>query len=110
MVQLYLPLVFTHNSVPGVPRKSFLREVYALRFVRMIAVGRILGYKFGSSTSFMLQQVEKRWSNYPCRLFLHAIVFLACPGNPFFAMFTRSVRANDCCWQNPWLQVRLIHL
>ena len=31
MVLLYLPLVFTRNSVPGVPRKSFLRGVCALR-------------------------------------------------------------------------------
>src|SRR5579883_2641916 len=78
-------------------------------FVRTIAVGRILGYRFGSSTSFKLPEVEKRWSNYLCHLFLHARGFLACPGNPFFAAFARSVRANDCCWQNPWLPVRLIH-
>src|SRR5689334_4605125 len=31
MAQLSLPLVFTRNSVPGVPRKSFLRDVCALR-------------------------------------------------------------------------------
>ena len=78
--------------------------------MRTIAVGRILGYRFGSSTSFKLQQVDKRWTNYLCHLFLHAISFLACPLNPFFATFGRSVRANDCCWQNPWLPVWLIHL
>src|SRR5579883_2078940 len=58
----------------------------------------------------MLQQVEKRWSNYLFHLFLHGIAFLACPLNPFFATFARSIRANDCCWQNPWLPVWLIHL
>ena len=31
MVQLSLPLVFTRNSVRGVPRKSFLRDVGTLR-------------------------------------------------------------------------------
>ena len=31
LVQLSLPLVFSRNSVPGVPRKSFLRDVCALR-------------------------------------------------------------------------------
>src|SRR5690348_13642735 len=43
-------------------------------------------------------------------MFLHAIAFLACPANPFFAAFARSVHVNSCCWQNPWLPVRRIHL
>ena len=64
--------------------------------MRNIVVGRILGYRFGSSTSFKLQQTEKRWSNYLCHLFLNKIAFLACPGNPFFAPFARSVLQGVC--------------
>ena len=71
---------------------------------------RVLCYRFGSSTSFKLQQVQKRWSNYLFHLLLHAIAFLACLGNPFFAAFARLVRVNDCYWLNSWLPVRLIHL
>src|SRR5690242_18277988 len=99
MVQLSMPLVFTRNSVPGVPWNSFLRGVCALRSCERLLLA-ILGYRFGSYTSFKLQQVEKRWSNYLCHLFLHAIAFLECHGIPFFAAFARSVRANDCCWQS----------
>src|SRR5579883_1995689 len=110
MVQLSLPLVFTRNSVPGVPRKSFLRDGCALRSCERLLVAESLVTRFGSFTSFMLQQVEKRWSNYLCHLVLHAIAFLACPENPYFAGFARSVRVNDCYWHNPLQPVRLIHL
>ena len=169
MVHLYFPLVFSRNSVPGEPGKSFLHNVCSLRgckrlllakslvtgsarppplscnkcrndgpfifptcfytkqrskrareilssprllapWVQTITVGRILGYRFGSSTSSTLQKVEKRWSIYLSHLFLHTTAFLVCPGNPFFTTFARSVGANDCCWQNPWTPVRLIHV
>src|SRR5579883_3323251 len=106
MVQLNFPLVFTRN-IPGVPRKSFLRDVSTLRSCERLRLAESL--VTGSAHPPPLScNKEKRWSNYHSHLFSHAIAFLACLRNPFFATFARSVRANDCCWQNPWLPVRLI--
>ena len=70
MVQLSLPIVFHAIAFLVCPANPLFAT---FAFVRTIAVGRILGYRFGSSTSFKLQQVEKRWSNYLFHLFLHAI-------------------------------------
>src|SRR5690348_16512061 len=96
MVPLCFPLVFTRNSIPGVPMKSFLRDFsLSVRANDCCWQNPWLPVRFGSSTSFKLQQVEKICSNYHSHLFLHAIAFLACLGNPFFATFACSVRAND---------------
>ena len=42
MVHLSLPLVFTRNSVPGIPRKSFLRGICALRSCERLLLAEFL--------------------------------------------------------------------
>src|SRR5690348_14450403 len=103
MVQFSFPLIFTRNSVPDVPRKSVLRGVCAFGSCERLLFAESLLTCSAHPPPLSCNKWRNNGTIMFCHLFLHAIAFLACPGNPFFAAIARSVRANDCCLQNAWL-------